>query len=51
MHTEMRGSRCKLRYLSRSLRVIKVKTLPSYRYQFGVRCGAPFRLIVATTAR
>jgi hypothetical protein len=23
--------------------LIKVNTLPSYRYQSGVRCGTPFR--------
>jgi hypothetical protein len=39
-----------INYFSRSVRVITVKTWPSYRYQFGVRCGVPFRLIVATTA-
>src|SRR5215510_8799821 len=50
MHTEMCLSRCKLKYFSRSLRVISVNTSPSYRYQFGVRCGWPCRLMVATTA-
>jgi hypothetical protein len=35
---------------SPSVRVIRVKTLPAYRYHFGVRCGELFRYIVATTA-
>src|SRR6266850_686481 len=50
MHTEMRLFRCRLRNFCRSVRVIRVNTLPSYRYQFGVRCGWPLRLTVSTTA-